>query len=340
MVSRRSWTSSLCAVVLVVVAVALAACGSDSSSDSGSSASSGSSTSGGSSGDLTTVKVGVLPISALAPLYLGMERGIFERHGLELEPEVAQSGAAIVPAVISGQQQFGFANVVSLMVAHDKGLPVKIVAKGSQAGPGASQRFEGVIVKGDGPIRTPADLAGKTVSVNAINDIGGLLINGALERVGVDPRSIRFLELGFPDANAAVDAGRVDGAYQTEPFLSQAVQAGDRVVLYQYPKLGREITIASYFTSDKYAQENPEVVREFRAAMDESLTYATAHEDEVRQVVTTFTRIPAEAARTMTLPGWDPNLDPSTNGLDLVAQLATQSGLVRTAPNFDELIVH
>jgi NitT/TauT family transport system substrate-binding protein len=334
MVTRRKALFTLCAVGAALLSMALAACGS--SSDSGSSSSTATASSG--ARKLTTIKVGTLPISALAPLYLGMEKGIFERHGLKLDPDVAQSGAAIVPAVMSGQQQFGFANVVSLMVAHDKGLPVKIVAKGSQAGPGASQKFEGVIVKGDGPIKTPADLAGKTLAVNAVNDIGGLLISGALQKVGVDPKSIKFLEVGFPDVNAAVDAGRVDGAYQTEPFLSQALHGGDRVVLYQYPRLGKEITIASYFTSDKYAQDNPEVIKDFRAAMNESLTYASTHEDEVRQVVTTFTKIPAAAAETMTLPGWDPNLDPAQNGLDLVGQLAVQAGIIKAAPDFGQLI--
>jgi NitT/TauT family transport system substrate-binding protein len=335
---RRKSFAVIGAVLVALSGSVLAACGSDSES-SGSTTSAGATSAGsGAGGDLTTVKVGVLPISALAPLYLGIEKGIFERHGLKLEPQVAQSGAAIIPAVVSGQQQFGFANVVSLMIAHDKGLPLKIVAKGSQAGPGKSQRFEGVIVKGDSSIRRPADLAGKTLAVNALNDIGGLLISGALKREGVDPKSIKFTEIGFPDVNAAVDARRVDAAYQTEPFLSQAQHDGERVVLFQYPALGKAITIASYFTSDRYAQENPEVVKEFRAAMDESLEYASAHEPEVRDIVTTFTKIPPQAAKSMTLPGWDPNLDPAQNGLDLVARLAAQEGLVSKRPDFSELI--
>ncbi|HEY4277229.1 MAG TPA: ABC transporter substrate-binding protein [Conexibacter sp.] len=324
--------SVLCAAALLLAFV-VSACGSDSGS------SSATASSGGGDGKLTTVKVGTLPISALAPLYLGIERGIFRRHGLDVQPQIAQSGAAIVPAVVSGDQQFGFANVVSVMVAKDKGLPIRIVAQGSQAGPGPSQRFEGVIVKKGSDITSPSDLAGKTMAVNAVNDIGGLLIEGALERDGVDTSSIRFVEIGFPDANTAVDAGRVDAAYQTEPFLSQAVAAGDRVVLYQYPTLGREITIGSYFTGDQYAQQNPQVVREFRDAMNESLQYATAHDDEARQAVTTFTRIPPAAVRAMTMPSFNTDLDPESSGLSLIGQLAVQQRLIRTAPDFDQLIV-
>jgi NitT/TauT family transport system substrate-binding protein len=335
MMRRGSIRSPASAAALLLTALALSACGADSSA--GGDGSAGASKAGGPS-DLTTVKVGVLPISAMSPLYLGIEKGIFKRHGLELQPQVAQSGAAIIPAVLSGDQQFGFANVVSLMVARDKGLPLEIVAKGSQAGPGASQKYEGVVVKGDSPIRTPADLAGKTLAVNAVDDIGGLLISGALAKDGVDPKSIKFMEIGFPDANAAVDGGRVDAAYQTEPFLSQARAAGDRVVLYQYPALGREIAIAGYFTSEAYARENPEVAHEFEAAMDESLRYAGSHEGEVRDIVSTFTKIPPDAAKSMTLPGWDPDLDPESSGLALVGRLALKDGLIKSQPDFDALI--
>lgn len=288
----------------------------------------------------TTVKVGTLPISALAPLYLGMEKGIFKRHKIHIEPQVAQSGASIIPAVVSGQQQFGFANCVSLMAGHDKGLPLRIVAQGSEAGPGASQKFEGVIVSKNSQIRKPADLAGKTIAVNALNDIGGLLISGALQKQGVNASSIKYSEIGFPNVNAAVDSGRVDAAYQTEPFLGQAMQSGDRVILYQYPVLGNQITIGNYFTSKTFASKNPQVVKQFRDAINESLSYATGHPSEVRQAVTTFTKIPKMAAEKMVLPSWRTDLDPKQNGLDLVGQLAVQNGLIKKQPNFGEFIEH
>jgi NitT/TauT family transport system substrate-binding protein len=332
-------------LALFTLVVALAACGSSSSDSSASSGGSGSMPSGSDSaasdsGKLTKLKVGVLPISAMAPLYLGQERGIFARHGLDIEPVVAQSGAAIVPAVLSGDQQFGFANVVSLMVARDKGLPMKIVAQGSSSGPGPSQRFEAVIVKGDSPIRSPRDLEGKTMSVNALNDIGGVVISAALQKLGVDTRTIRFVEIGFPDANAALDAGRIDAAYQGEPFLRQALDSGDRAVLYQDPVLGRQVAVADYFTSEQEQQQNPDVVRAFRAAMDESLEYANAHEDEAREITTRITSVPESIAQRMVMPGWDPNLDPDTSGLSLVGDLALRAGLIRRAPDYSTMFAN
>ena len=324
--SRREALSAFAG--LAGLGAALTACGSGTSGSAASTDDAG----------VTTVRIGVMPIAALAPLYLGMERGVFERHKLKLEPQVTQSGAAIVPAVVSGEQHFGFGNPVTLMTAREKGLPLKIVAQGSLAGPGESQKFEGVIVRGDGPVRRPADLAGRTVAVNALNNIGGLLISGALRKLGVDTTAIKFMEIGCPDANAALESGRVDAAYQTEPFLHQAVQAGHRVVLYQYPVLAERITIANYFTSEPFAERNAETVARFRKAIDESLEYASAHPADVRKIVTTFTKIPSAAAAKMTLPGWSPDLDPESNGLDLVARLAVEEGLLKERPDFGELI--
>ncbi|GGQ38265.1 hypothetical protein GCM10010279_54370 [Streptomyces mutabilis] len=66
---------------------------------------------GSSDGGTTTLKVGLIPIVDVAPLYLGQEKGFFEERGLKLEFSGAQGGAAIVPGVVSGQFQFGFSNM-------------------------------------------------------------------------------------------------------------------------------------------------------------------------------------------------------------------------------------
>ena len=78
----------------------MAACGDDEESGGGG-------TAGGSgAAEVTKVKVGVLPISNVAPLYVGMKQGFFKEEGLEIEPVPAQSGNEIVTAMVSGDLQF------------------------------------------------------------------------------------------------------------------------------------------------------------------------------------------------------------------------------------------
>ena len=63
------------------------------------------------------VKVGVIAIVDVAPIYLGKQKGFFTKRNIDLTLETAQGGAAIVPGVVSGQYQFGFSNVISLLLA-------------------------------------------------------------------------------------------------------------------------------------------------------------------------------------------------------------------------------
>src|SRR4051812_49228788 len=66
----------------------------------------------------TRLTVAAIPIVDVAPLYLGKQKGLFAAEGLELEIQNTQGGAQSVPCVVSQQCQFGFANVISLLLGH------------------------------------------------------------------------------------------------------------------------------------------------------------------------------------------------------------------------------
>ena len=74
-------------------------------------------------------------------------------------------GAAIIPGVLSGQLQFGFSNVPSLLIAQNKGLKFVGVAAGVSSTGNAGNDFCATLVPGDSPIKTAKDLTGKTVAV-------------------------------------------------------------------------------------------------------------------------------------------------------------------------------
>ena len=324
LLSTRRTTAALAAAVSLSL---VAACGGSSSDE------------GAAKDQVVTIDVGLIPIAAVAPIYLGMQKGIFEQNGLRVEPALASSGSAIVPAVLNGEQQFGFSNIVSMITAADKGLPVRVVANGSQAGPGNSSRFEAIVVRDDSDIEVPKDLEGKTVSVNALGAIGSLLIDAALEKEGVDVSKIRYTELPFSDVNAAVSSGRIDAGYQTEPFVTGGQSSGLRVLLNQYEALAPEVSIANYFTSADYAEDHPEVVTRFQAAVKASLTYASEHEAEVRAVLGTYTSIPAALSEKMVLPAWTPDLDPGSAAVQVVVDAALKAGTVSEAPDLDALFL-
>ncbi|MGH2821093.1 MAG: ABC transporter substrate-binding protein [Actinomycetota bacterium] len=283
-----------------------------------------------------TLKVGVIPIADVAPLYLGMDKGFFEEEDLTIEPQLAEGGAAITPAVISGDFQIGFSNIVSLLIAASEDLPVEIIGQGVLGGEDESEAWADLLVLKDGPIQEPADLEGRTIAVNTLNNICEVTIKASLEVEDVDVSKLKFAEVPFPEMNAALEAGRVDGACVVEPFVSQGTAGAARGIDPFYVKTAPDLTVATYFTSRQYSAQNPEVVDRFVSAMNRSLDYAQAHPDEAREVLLTYTEIPPEAAEQITLPVWRSELTVDT--IEEVSRLSEKYGLIEEQPDLDELI--
>ncbi|MEU9167513.1 ABC transporter substrate-binding protein [Streptomyces sp. NPDC048420] len=305
-------------LVAAVVTVATAAgCGSSSPGSGGSSASGGSKT--------TKVTVGIIPIVDVAPLYLGQKKGFFAERGIDLKMELAQGGAAIVPGVVSGQFQFGFSNVTSLMIAETKGVPIKSVVNGVATNGKVGADVTGVAVKKDSPIKSAKDLAGKTVAVNTLQNIGDTTVRESVRKAGGDPSKVKFLEMPFDQMPAALDGGQVDAAWMGEPALTIAKGQGARVVASPFAETDPKLTAATYFAATKLTKENPDLVNKFTEAMTESLKYASEHPDEARQILTTYTKIDGEVLKKLTLPSWPAAVDMAS--LQKLAALGEEDGI-------------
>jgi NitT/TauT family transport system substrate-binding protein len=296
---------------------------------------------GGSSGDSSSggpakINVGVIPIVDVAPIYLGVQKGFFTAEGLEVSLQTAQGGAAIVPAVVSGQYQFGFSNTTSLLLAHSQGLPLKVVSAGVASTGTDGKDFGGVIVKADSPIKTAKDLAGKRVAVNTLKNINTTTVNDVVRKAGGDPSTINYVELPFPNIAAAVAKGDVDAGQLVEPFLTIATGQGDRQVASNYAGTDPDLTIGMYFTSQQYTAQNPKTVAGFTAAMKKSMDYASAHPDEARAVLSGYTKLDPAVQKTMVLPRWPSAVD--RDSVQLLGDLATRDGLITKQLNLDTLL--
>jgi NitT/TauT family transport system substrate-binding protein len=321
----------LVAVAIVLAALFTAGCGGD---DEGESA-------GGGAGaeeqqEITKVKVGVLPISNVAPLYLGVEKGFFREEGLEIEPAVAQSGNEIVTAMVSGDLQFAFLGYVPAMSAATRGLPLKLIANADNGAETAKDEWTVIMVEKGSSIRTPDELAGKTIAVNALKGVGEVVIKAALEKRGVDPNSIKLLEVPFPEMPAALERGRVDAIWAPEPFLSSVLGRGGREIEAPLTTLGKRFPNGTYATTEQYLGSNGDAVERFVRAINRSLEYATQNPDEARATIPTFTQIPAEVAEKIRLPLWPVEID--REQLQDLADYAVQYKVIQKAPPLDELI--
>lgn len=287
--------------------------------------SSGGSTSSGSAGP-DKITVGIIPIVDVAPIYLGIKQGFFKQRDLDVKLAAGQGGAAIVPGVVSGQFQFGFSNVTSLLLASSQGVPLKMVAAGNYSTGKQGADFSGVVVPKGSDITDAAGLEGKTVAVNTLKNIGDTTIRQSVEKAGGDPDAVKFVEMPFPDMPAALAQGRVDAAWLVEPFLTIATDQGGTDIASNLVDTQKHLMISAYFTSQEVIQSDPDLVRRFTDAMNESLEYADQHPDAVRDIVRTYSDIPPQVAQDMVLPNWSSQVNSAT--VDLLAKLALRDGLV------------
>jgi NitT/TauT family transport system substrate-binding protein len=318
------------AAFTAAIVLGLAACGDDDEETGGGAGG------GGATQETTTVKVGVLPISNVAPLYLGMQKGFFEEEGLEIEPAPAQSGNEIVTAMVSGDQPFAFLGYVPAASGRAQGLPIKLIANADNGAETAKEEWTQLMVAKDSPIRDVKDLEGKTIAVNALKGVGEVVIKAALDKRGVDPNSIELLEVPFPEMPAALERGRVDVIWAPGPFLTSVLGAGGRAIEAPLTTLGERFPNGTYATTEQYLAENEDVVERFARAMNKSSDYATENPDEARATIPEFTQIPAEVAEKIRLPLWPTEID--RDQLQELLDYAVQYGVIEEAPPLDELI--
>jgi NitT/TauT family transport system substrate-binding protein len=314
---RRHLATALLATALL----ATAACGSQESAQPG---------------QPDKVTVGVIPILDVAPIYLGLKKGFFSKRGVDLELKQAEGGAAIVPAVVSNQYQFGFSNVVSLLLAHSEGLPVKVVSNGNNSTGVDGADFAGLMVRADSPITSPKDLEGKTVAANTLQNIVDTSVRASVRKDGGDPTKVKFTALPFPEQPAALANGNVDAVFVVEPFQQAVLAAGGRKIASSYVDAAPNLAVALYFTSQQLQSENPGLVKRFTDAMADSLSYADAHPDEARAIIGTYTKIAPEVIAKVTLPKWPADIN--RDSIEALADLAVEDGLLSKPADVNALL--
>src|SRR5919109_2498375 len=158
----------------------------------------------------TKGKLGYMKIVDNAALFVGMDKGFFKAEGLELETVPMAGGAVIVQGVVSGDLQIGWTNVISLYQAHVEGFDFKLVAGGATNVKGTNETHTLQVLKSSS-IKSAKDLEGKTIAVNTLNNIVHLMAMAWIDKNGASSGKVKFVEVPFPQMEAALVAGKKDG---------------------------------------------------------------------------------------------------------------------------------
>jgi NitT/TauT family transport system substrate-binding protein len=301
------------ALVLALAACLLGACGGD---DNGG---------GGEPGEQTQVRVQDTAGVPSAFLQYGVQEGFFRDRQLDVQVTPSQGGATVVPAVVSGDTDIGGSNLVSVLLAQGKDIPVKIVAPGTFVRREREQDFSAILAASDSDIRSPKDLEGKTLAVNTLKNVAEITAKASLAKRGVDVSQVELAEVDFPDMNGALAQGRVDAAFQIEPFVSLALKEGHRIVDRPYVGTKPGLQIGCYFTSEQYLNENGDAVERFRQGVADTARAIARDPAAFRTFLPEASEIPPAAAEKAVLPEWKAENDQAS--LDLTRELMERYGV-------------
>ena len=134
----------------------------------------------------TNLTVGAVPVADEAGLYIAQDEGLFAAEGLHVTIDPILSSADATKGQNDGKFDITAGNAVSYVqeqVAHQSDL--EIVAEGSLMQP----NNQALYTLPGSPVTNIADLKGRRIGVNVLNNIGTLLISSVLARArDVGPR--------------------------------------------------------------------------------------------------------------------------------------------------------
>jgi putative hydroxymethylpyrimidine transport system substrate-binding protein len=160
------------------------------------------------------------PNAVHSGIYAAQANGAFRDAGLDLTIQEPSSTADSAKLLETGRAEFAVMDINDFGIAREQGLDLLAIAAVVQA-PLAS-----VIARDPDEIRSPSDLAGRTVGVTGVPSDDAVL-DTVLRSSGVDPSAVRRVTIGF-NSVAALSAGRVDAA--TAFWNAEGVQLQEMAV--------------------------------------------------------------------------------------------------------------
>lgn len=212
-----------------------------------------------------------------APLVIAQEKGIFERHGLEVEMIAPADASAPPRLVAAGQADIAITYQPDLMLQVKEGLPL------TRIGTLIETPLNALIVLRDGPIKTLADLKGKKIGYS-VASLQNAYIGTVLASAGLSEKDVEMVNVNF-NLSTSLMSGQVDAVidgYRNVELIHLGLEGkpGKAFFLEEHGVPAYDELI--YVTRNEL-RDDPRMAR-FLAAVEEATIYLTNHPDEAQEV--------------------------------------------------------
>jgi NitT/TauT family transport system substrate-binding protein len=215
--------------------------------------------------------------------------GFFKKAGLNVQIVTLNASGLMGSSVASGTLDIGETGVSVIAAAHEKGLPFVIIAPAGMYSSKAPT--SATLVAKNSPIKTAAELNGKTVGLRDINSPAYVGTRAWIDQNGGDSKTVKFVEIPDPAVGAALTQGRIDAGTIAEPDLDNALHGTEaRLLANSYNAIASNFLLGSYFTTKEYAAAHPDVIKAFASAMAETYRWANRNHAQTAIILEKYTK--------------------------------------------------
>lgn len=261
---------------------------------------------------LPTVRVVGPPNDGMKTVYYGIQSGIFKKHGINVVVTLDQSGDAATVALVGGSTDVAAMNVATLILGHDKGIPMQVVAPGMRFDIG-NRVLSGLVTLTDSPIHSGRDLNGRTIGTISMGAMTIASVGGWIDKTGGDSKTVKMIIVPASSGVEMLKAGRISALQLIEPDISRAISSGN-VRLFA----NINAAIANHFIAGLYAVMAPNAanqaaaMRAFAEGVHEAAMYTNSHLPETASMVSAYSGLSrdvvAKSARVIDAPYATPSM--------------------------------
>lgn len=286
----------------------------------------------------TTVKLGVIPIAAMAPIQLGITKGFYGRQGINLSINKNLALPSYLPSVASGAVDGVTLNYGQLASGASAGLPLVAINTLNVGGLTPERDDPQLVTRSDSGITKVADLRGKTIAVSALGSTQEVTVRRAAQRAGIGATSVKLVAVPFAQMGAVMRSKQVDAALIGEPFTTQLKQQLQIRVLAGGTLVWRKgQQNAVLIMSRKWWNENRAVGLKLQHATRQAVDYAARHPREVRAILPSFTGLPAAVTSRQVLPRYVSTID--VKDAQNTARIMKAYGVLKTVPDMSKFVI-
>jgi NitT/TauT family transport system substrate-binding protein len=280
-----------------------------------------------------SIRVAILTTIDLAPLWLAQEGGYFKAEGLDVQTDVGASGQETLTRMAAGQDDLALSTYTLFFLAKSSGsADVKLVADATSASPRSNE----IVTVPNSPVKAVADLNGRRIAISSKNAASDVLTRSVMHDHGVGTDKVQWVPMSLSEMGAALAQGRVDAAYQPEPFLTQSAKtAGAFPVLDAASGSTQAFPLTGYGATAKWVEDHPKTLQAFQRAMLNA-TRAAVDRGRIEPLVVRNARVDQDIASLMVMPAFGSTLD--ARRIQRVPDLLQQLGVVQTKLDASSMI--